>query len=352
MVDEYNDMETEKRPARLSLPKSGIERLYVIHEEIASGKYPNTENLAQKCTEADGRGKPISLSTISRDIRFMKDRLYAPIEYDAFRRGYYYTEKTYRVLPGFTSAENVLALGMAKSILSLYRETPFYDASVRLLESITAPLASGGNRDWFENRIVVPKVAAAKVEPGIWDVIVAGLKENRIITFDYLGKWDEDYQERLVRPYQLLFESGVWYLYGYAQERKGLRVFSLSRMKNIVLTKDQFSLPTNFNYTHLTGGSYFGVFIGMEKYQFEIDCYDDAEFYAAERQWAEDQKIKKLDNGVFGTGISLEFTSTQFDKVLQWVLSSGSKAIPRKPKELVDAWKSQVNEMNKAALRV
>ena len=282
----------------------------------------------------------------------MKDRLYAPIGYDAFRRGYYYTEKTYRVIPGYANAENVLALGMAKSILSLYRETPLYDASVRLLESITAPLASDGNRDWLENRIVVPKIAAAKVNADTWDAIIAGLKENRVVSFDYRGKWDEDYQNRRVRPYQLLFESGLWYLYGYAEERKGLRVFLLSRMKNAILSKDHFSLPANFSYTNLTGGSYFGVFIGMEKYQFVIECYGDAEFYAIERQWAEDQKIKKLcrsvsDTGVSDTGVSLEFTSTQYDKVLQWVLSCGCYAIPRKPQNLADDWKWHAKEMNR-----
>ena len=243
----------------------------------------------------------------------------------------------------------MLALGMAKSILSLYRETPLYEAAVTLLESITAPLAADGSRDWLENRIVVPKIAAAKIQSEAWDVIVAGLRENRIITFEYRGSWDEDFQNRRVRPFQLLFDSGVWYLYGYADERKALRVFSLSRMKNAVLTKDHFTLPTNFSYTHYTGGSFFGVFIGMEKHHFSIDCYNNAEFYAAERQWAEDQKIKKINDGESDTGVSLEFTSTQYEKVLQWVLSNGCNAIPRKPQRLVDDWKYHIKEMKKAA---
>jgi predicted DNA-binding transcriptional regulator YafY len=331
-------MKTEKQPSRLTLPKTALPRIFRIDAAIASGRHPNSEDLARMCET--------SISTISRDIDFMRDQLYAPIEYDPFNRGYYYTEKTYR-LPGvFGSEEDLLALGMAKSILSLYRETPLYEASVHLLESIIAPIASDGNRDWLDNRIVVPKVASAKIDPEIWKNAVAGLKENRIITFEYKGVWDEEYQNRRVRPYQLLFDSGIWYLYAYSEERKATRVFSLSRIKNAMLTKDKFELPPNYNYTNTTGESYFGVFSGQEKYSFVIACFEDAAIYASERQWAADQKIvQKTFAGK--EGVAFQFTSTQYDKVLQWVLSCGCNAVPQKPKVLVDDWKSHVRKMSK-----
>ena len=120
------------------MPKLGLERIYIIDAEIASGKFPNTKDLV-KALHEDWREIEVSIPTVSRDIEFMRDRLNAPIEYSALKRGYYYSEKTYRLPAVFTSAENLLALGMAKSILSLYRETPLYEASVNLLESITAP---------------------------------------------------------------------------------------------------------------------------------------------------------------------------------------------------------------------
>jgi len=72
----------------------------------------------------------------------------------------------------------------------------------------------------------------------------------------------------------------------------------------------------------------------------DIDCFDDAAVFAAERQWAGDQKITEFDGGV-----TIEFTSTQYDKVLKWVLSCGCNAIPRKPKSLIDGWKWHVSEM-------
>ncbi|MDR1948683.1 MAG: hypothetical protein LBQ38_04760 [Spirochaetaceae bacterium] len=93
----------------------------------------------------------------------MKNSLGAPIEYDAYHRGYYYSEKTFRLPGSFTTAENMQALGMAKTLLSLYRNTPLYGAARNLLESITAPLADRGSPGVYENRIVVPPVAASPV---------------------------------------------------------------------------------------------------------------------------------------------------------------------------------------------
>jgi predicted DNA-binding transcriptional regulator YafY len=283
-----------------------------------------------------------SISTISRDIEFMRDQLGAPIEYDALNRGYYFSKKTFRLPASFTGAEDLLALCMARSIFSLYRETPLYEASRQLLESITTPIAVEGNNDWLENRIAVPQIASAKVKPDIWEIIVAGLKKNRVITFDYKGTWDEEYKKRTVHPYQLLFDSGVWYLYGFAEERKAARIFSISKIKNAQLIKEVFTLPKNFRYADFSGGSYFGVFIGQNKQRFVVDFYEDSISFAAERQWAADQKTSEKEDR-----ITIEFTSTQYYKVLSWVLSCGCNAVPKKPKKLVDDWKRHITEMRK-----
>jgi predicted DNA-binding transcriptional regulator YafY len=107
---------------RKSIPKTALPRLYRIDEMIASGAYPSTYDLAE--------AYETSMSSISRDIDFMKNSLGAPIEYDAQRRGYYYSEKTFRLPGSFTTTENMQALGMAKTLLSLYRDTPLYDAAI------------------------------------------------------------------------------------------------------------------------------------------------------------------------------------------------------------------------------
>ena len=66
-----------------------IERIVYIHEQIASQRYPTASKLA-KALEC-------SVSSINRDLEFLRDRCYAPIEYDMQKRGYHYTDANYKL---------------------------------------------------------------------------------------------------------------------------------------------------------------------------------------------------------------------------------------------------------------
>jgi predicted DNA-binding transcriptional regulator YafY len=167
------------------------------------------------------------------------------------------------------------------------------------------------------------------------------MRENRLITFEYEGIWDDHPHTRLVRPYQLLFDTGVWFLYGYAEERSAIRIFNLSRIQNVSLTNERFSLPGDYDYINQTDGSYFGVFIG-KKYRFKIAFDTSSGKWIKERKWAADQKIKETKKGFV-----IEFTSTQYNRVLEWLLSRGAAAHPLEPKELVTEWKNNIAGMMK-----
>jgi predicted DNA-binding transcriptional regulator YafY len=281
-----------------------------------------------------------SIASISRDIDYMRDILNAPIDYDSFHRGYYYSEKRYRVPAAFATTEDMLALGMAKTFLSLYHDTPLYETAKRFMDGISAPLEDGEDPAWYENRIVVPPAASAPVDSAVWNTVITGLKNNKIITFDYHNALDDKTFGRRVRPYQLIFDSGVWYLYGFAEERKDIRIFSLYRIINAAITSESFKLPKHYDYCSRADGSNFGVFTGTVKYTFKIRFYDEASIWVKERNWARDQAFTETEDGTVIT-----FTSTQYDKVREWLLSRGCYAKPLEPQELVDEWKWHIDEM-------
>jgi len=325
---------------RKNLPRIALPRIYYIDRQIAEGKYPNAQQLAQ--------GYETSPSTIHRDIDYMRYSLNAPIEYDALHRGFYYTEKTFRLPARYAAANDMLALGMAKSLLRLYQDTPLYESAKRLLDEITAPLSQNDpvnseKEHWYEKRLVVPPVASAPVKPELWQIIIDGLRDNQVITFEYRGMDDKNYKTRLVRPYQLLFQEGMWYLYGYSEERKAVRTFSLSRIENAALTNETFTLPPDYDFFGKHDGSYFGVYLGKE-YSFKIWFSDDSSRYIEERRWASNQKIEKAQDS---NGIIMSFNSAQFNKVLWWVLSYGVTAKPLEPSLLVEKWKWHIQELGK-----
>jgi hypothetical protein len=64
--------------------------------------------------------------------------------------------------------------------------------------------------------------------------------------------------------------------------------------------------------------------------------------WVKERRWAKDQIFTDTEDGTVIT-----FTSTQYDKVREWLLSQGCHAKPLEPKELVDEWKWHIKDMRK-----
>ena len=329
---------------RKSLPKTSLPRIYFIDRKIAEGSYPNAPDLAMEYET--------SLSTINRDIAYMRDMLGAPIAYDFFKKGFYYTEKTFRLAAAYATADDLLALGMAKNLMELYRDTPVYNAALNLLESISAPLQDEEDTEWFRDRIVIPKIAAASIDEETWKGIVEALRRNRVVTFQYSGNQspDEDgnapYKRiiiRRVRPYQLLFDRSDWYLFAFDEDRDDMRIFALPRIKSIALTNTKFNIPAKFDYRQLEGLSYFAIFSGAKVYHFRIAISGDAR-WIKERLWADDQKIKETRNG-----IEISFTSNQLDRVLDWALSLTPRARPLAPKVLVERWTNAIREAAKIA---
>jgi predicted DNA-binding transcriptional regulator YafY len=315
--------------ARKSLPKTALPRIFFIDREIASGRYPNAPYLAKKYET--------SLPTINRDLALMRDQLNAPIEYDPLHRGFYYSRKTYRLPAGYASADDMLALGMAKNLLVLYRNSPFYESVLNLIEGITAPLDAEGKTGWYENRIIVPPIASAQIDETVWNSVLAAIRENKIITFEYRGGHDREFKTRTVQPYQLLFDTSSWFLFGYSQERGDIRTFALPRMRDVKQTGKTFAIPKDYDYRRIAEGSYFGLYTGPRTYRFSIAVSGEETQWIKERKWAADQTIKETKNGIV-----ISFTSHQFLKILEWILSQGMYAKPLAPRALVKEWEKHV----------
>lgn len=69
-----------------------IERIRIIHTEIKKGNFPSTNKLRDKC-RCEYSLEKLSTATISRDVEYLRNRFNAPIEYDSFRKGYYYSHE-------------------------------------------------------------------------------------------------------------------------------------------------------------------------------------------------------------------------------------------------------------------
>lgn len=100
--------------------RNTLRRVYQIDSLIRSGRYPNVPELAQRLE--------ISTRTVEKDIEYLKNYFFAPLQYSHKMRGYFYTENNF-VLPRiiFTEGE-IVALFLGQKLLRRYRGTPYEDS--------------------------------------------------------------------------------------------------------------------------------------------------------------------------------------------------------------------------------
>jgi predicted DNA-binding transcriptional regulator YafY len=314
-----------------------LERLINIHKEIRDGNYPNTTELAKKFN--DGKG----ISTISRDIEFLRDRFYAPIEYDYIRKGYYYTEK-FEMPINNISSDKLQTLFAAKHLLAHFEDSPIYAEISNIIDFLTDTTIKEDSE--FLSRIALPPIPKFIVDKEILNKVYEALKNNFIIEFDYQGRRRAENTHRKVHPYQLVLDDGKYYLYGYSEEREAVRIFSLGRIENLTITEKTFKLPKKFEFSKKCGNGRFGTFISENTDKYKIEFYDFSRPMVKSSIWADDQVLEDDDKRNCTT---ITFTSTQTVKVEEWVLSQGMYAKPLEPEWLVNAWKAHIKNMCKMA---
>lgn len=324
-----------KQESRREITHLMLERMINIHKEIKSGSYPNSKQLAEKFNEGKG------IATISRDIEFLKYRFDAPIEYDYTKRGYYYTEDYDMPLNNIPS-DNLITLTAAKQLLSHFKNTPIYDDISNVINLLMQSFSLSSSN--FMERIALPPTTQCQVDDKIWPVIFDALKKNTKIEFDYSGRWNTQITHRKVHPYQLVMDDGKYFLFGYSEERQEVRLFSLSRIINLEETDETFILPDNYDFESHCGGGKFGSFSSNQSEKYKIEFYENARQMVKECIWADDQFLEDDESRDCTT---ITFTSTQFLKIEEWILSQGCYAKPLEPEWLVQEWKEHIHEMLK-----
>ena len=274
----------------------------------------------------------------------MRDRFGAPICYDATQRGYYY-EEDFEMPLNMISSKDVMFLSLVKQLMTQYEGSPIYSEISSIIDFLTD--SQGIGKSDFIKRVAAPPLPKVVVNEDDWNKVIQSLKENTLLQFDYNGRWRTETTHRMVHPYQVLLQDGMYYVFGFDENankgKGGERLFNLSRMKNIENINKTFNLPENFEFTSRCGGGRFGAFKEAKKEKFEIDFYDDAKQFVKDCIWADDQEIIDSEEENMTT---IKFTSSQSDKVFEWVLSQGVRAHPVAPESFVARWKNEIQKLN------
>lgn len=305
-----------------------------MHQLIKSGKYPNCSKLAREFE--------VATRTIKRDIDFMKYRMDLPIEYDSRRYGFYYSKPVHQ-FPGVAVTEaEVFALLVAHKAIAQYHGTPFQkplEAAFHKLTSQldrTAPFTLGSLDEAMSFRPFAPEDTDLRS----FEVLSQGVREHRVVRFQYKKLGARKPERRHVHPHHLACIENVWYLFAFDMDRRAMRTFVLTRLNQPELTSKRFTPRKDFNADEYLRGS-FSVFRGGDDYEVVIEFDAWATDLIRGRRWHSSQEFLELPDGTSRFRMRLN----NIEEMERWVLSWGVHAMVVRPRALAERIRKTAAEL-------
>ena len=307
--------------------KTQLLRLVFIDKKIREGmRFGSFANCSSMAEEYE-----VSTKSILRDIDYLKNQCDAPIEYNPSKKGYYYTEETYKMPAINISASDLFAIAIAQKALQQHEDTPIYDKLVNVFERIedSLPDKVSIHPGWVDNRISIIQHQKTTIHTQTWSTIADALQQNKTLSMRYRKPQDSQANNRRVDPYHLVNYQGEWYLIGYCHLRERILTFAVSRIECATITSDTFNEPSDFDHNQYSA-TRFGIFSSEESYHIEVFFDRKHAPYILERQWHPSQEISINDDG----SLVLSMTTSHLFAVKQWILSWGTGAKVIKPETL------------------
>lgn len=310
-------------------------RILKIDDMIRSGTYPNVPKLMKEF-EA-------SRSTIMRDIEFIRDQYQAPLEYDPDRRGYYYTDSTFFIKSVMLSEGELFTVSTIMPLLDQYKNTPLEASFKNILSKMMELLPDQVQVDsaFNTNGVTFIKDPLPEISETTFNSIFEATRIKKTVEFYYRSISSQDYSFRKFDPYNVLCQKGNWYIIGHCHKHNDIRVYALSRMKDIEITKDKFQIEKDFNVKKYIDPE-FGIWLNSEQpKKIELLFNSNLNTYILERVWHVNQECKQNPDG----SVYLSFMSNQLQETLHWVLSFGSSVKVLNPPELQNKLKEEIKKL-------
>jgi predicted DNA-binding transcriptional regulator YafY len=304
---------------------SVLERVYYFHGELSRNRYPNARTLMAEFE--------ISLATARRDIAYLRDRLLAPVAFDARRNGFYYTDDGFR-LPFENNSRIYFLLGM---LSRLAEETGLSGlAEIRQLESRLAAL-TGQDYQHLIDSIHCEWIEIEHPDPAIFDTILEAMVQQRELAITYRSPQKQT-TDRNIEPVRLINYQGRWYLSAWCLLRDESRLFHLARI--IQAQPGQHSIPARKHGAADLERS-FGIFKGTPAYRAEIHFTGTAAEVVRHQIWHKDQEIIPAENG-----IELHLPVNDDRELIMKILQYGAHAKILYPRRLADRIAAEISAMS------
>ena len=235
--------------------------------------------------------------------------------------------------------KNIALIASLGGVLQQYKNTPLYDSVTDLIYFLQPEIAKS-DKIFSSGRVIVSPQMEYDINVRNWEKVYDAIHKNHKLRFRYMKPYTNNEAQRIVWPFQLVLDNGSVYLFAYSEYADKVLLYDLNYLADVVVLNEEFELPEQFNINDYSGGGRLGAYKGDKVEKYKIRFTDYAQDWIKKHKWADDQTFKEDDEST-----TITFTSSQFDKVLELILSWGCQAKPLAPARLVKRWKEEVQAM-------
>ena len=230
-------------------------------------------------------------------------------------------------------------------LMEQYKNTPLESTFKSIMTKMIEMLPNKVEVDTpFSSRDVqFIKDPLPEISETTFNSVFEAIRTSRTLEFNYRSISKQTYTRRQFDPYKVLCQKGNWYVIGYCYLHERINVYSLSRMKDVEITKEKFEVRLDFKLEKFIDPD-FGIWHNDEKpKKIELVFNSSINTYILERTWHVNQKCKQEKDG----SVYLSFMSNQLQETLHWVMSFGSKVQVLNPPELIEMVKEEIKGLKK-----
>jgi predicted DNA-binding transcriptional regulator YafY len=303
---------------------SVLERVFYFHREILTGRYPNSRKLADHFE--------MSTATAKRDINYLRDRLCAPLAFDAKKNGFFYRDGFQ--LPFEDSPRIIFLLAMLGKLADEAGLGALQE--VKQLEQRLSTMISADYRTVVD-ALHCLWIEIESIDHRIFEVIIEAVVKKRLLILQYRSIGGES-STRNVAPLQIINYQGRWYVSAFCSLRQENRLFHIGRVQHAALSDEH--IPEGISLDRATLGQSFGIFQGKPKYTAEILFTSTAAELVKNQRWHKEQETVLLAEGLL-----LRLPVSDDRELVMKILQYGAMAQVLSPPELIKRLQDEIIAM-------
>jgi predicted DNA-binding transcriptional regulator YafY len=288
----------------------------------------------------------VSPATFKRDLEYLRERLGAPIIWDASERGYRYQSAGSRdawQLPGlwFNTGEMQALLTMNVWLENL--QPGILSDHIKPLQARIRGLLDQGDHSVEEitRRIRILTQARKPTGDSWFELVSQALLSRNRLKISHFNRSTGHTSEREISPQRLTFYRDNWYLDSWCHQRNAIRSFAVDALQQVeVLPKKSIDKPDAELGRELASG--YGIFSGAKTRLAELRFSPERARWVAQEQWHPEQQARFDDDGNY----YLTIPYSQQPELIMDILKHGAQVEVLSPPSLREAVAETIAQMS------